>query len=225
MGISVVLRNVYRRYRGGGRVVDALTKFNLDVAAGEFVALLGPPESGKTTILNIIAGLDGPDGGEVIVGDRHLEKSLRGRLSGWRARHIGMVFRADNLLPTLSAAANVELPLFLKRLSRDERKYRLNAAFASVGLASCENLRPEELSAGQRQRAALARAMIGEPGLLLCDEPSGDLDRSAADGILRLLQSVNRDKGMTVILATSDPAAAAFAARIVRLQGAHAAAL
>lgn len=215
MGVSVVLRNVYKRHRGGGRVVDALTGFNLEVAAGEFIAVMG---SGKTTLLNIIAGLDSPDSGEVIVGGKHLEKLLRGRLSGWRARHVGIVLQSYNLLPMLSVGANVELPLALKRLSRDERNYRILAGLAAVGLPGQETRWPEELSGGQQLRVAIARAVIGEPELLLCDEPTGDLNRSDADGVLALLQSLNREKGMTVIMLTDNPGAAASAARSVCLQ-------
>jgi putative ABC transport system ATP-binding protein len=213
----VSLSNVMKRYRRGVQSVEVLHGLNLAVAAGEFVALMGPSGSGKTTVLNLLAGLDAPTEGEVIVEGQRIDGLSSAELSKWRARHVGFVFQFYNLLPVLSASKNIELPLLLANLSKNERRKRVQAALQLVGLSDRASHKPSELSGGQQQRVAIARAIVSDPTLLVCDEPTGDLDRDNADQILELLQALNREQGKTILMVTHDPRAAAHATRQVHL--------
>jgi len=213
MASAVSLRQVVKHYRRGRESVEVLHGLSLDIPEGEFVSLMGPSGSGKTTILNLVGGLDHADGGEIIVGGEHLESLSGGQLARWRARHIGFVFQFYNLMPMLSAAANVELPLLLTSLSKTERRRRVAAALQIVGLADRAKHKPGELSGGQQQRVGIARAIVGDPSILLCDEPTGDLDRATADEILGLLQLLNRQHNKTIVMVTHDPKAADHASR------------
>jgi putative ABC transport system ATP-binding protein len=181
------------------------------------VALMGPSGSGKTTLLNLIGGLDRPTEGEVVVAGEHIDDLSGGELARWRSRHVGFVFQFYNLMPTLSAERNVELPLLLTHLSGAERRRNVEAALQLVSLTDRKKHKPSELSGGQQQRVAIARAIVADPTLLVCDEPTGDLDRETAEEILGLLQHLNREQGKTVIMVTHDPKAASFAKRIVHL--------
>jgi putative ABC transport system ATP-binding protein len=219
------LRGVVKSYRRGRQTVEVLHNLDLDVQPGEFLALMGPSGSGKTTLLNLIGGLDRPTDGEVVVAGEHIDDLSGGELARWRSRHVGFVFQFYNLMPTLSAERNVELPLLLTRLSGAERRKNVDAALALVSLSDRKKHKPSELSGGQQQRVAIARAIVADPTLLVCDEPTGDLDRETAEEILTLLQHLNREAGKTVIMVTHDPKAASFAKRIVHLdKGALAAA-
>ena len=214
---QVSLKGVVKRYRRGRETVEVLHNLDLAVEAGEFLALMGPSGSGKTTLLNLIGGLDRPTAGEVDVAGERIEELSGGELAKWRARHVGFVFQFYNLMPTLSAEANVELPLLLTRLSAAQRKKNVAAALELVGLTDRRKHRPGELSGGQQQRVAIARAIVADPTLLICDEPTGDLDRETTEEILRLLQLLNREHGKTIVMVTHDPKAASFAGRIVHL--------
>jgi putative ABC transport system ATP-binding protein len=213
----VRVKDVVKRYRRGREFVEVLHHLDLDVAAGEFLALMGPSGSGKTTLLNLIGGLDLPTSGEIVVGGERIDRLSAGQLAKWRSRHVGFVFQFYNLMPTLSAAANVELPLLLTSLNGRQRKANVAAALELVGLTDRARHKPNELSGGQQQRVAIARAIVADPTLLVCDEPTGDLDRENAEEILGLLQQLNREQGKTVIMVTHDPKAAEFASRIVQL--------
>jgi putative ABC transport system ATP-binding protein len=213
----VELRGVVKRYKRGRQQVEVLHNLDLDIAAGEFLALMGPSGSGKTTLLNLIGGLDRPTEGEVTVGGEHIDDLSSGALAKWRARHVGFVFQFYNLMPTLSAERNVELPLLLTHLSGAQRKQNVAAALELVGLTDRRKHKPAELSGGQQQRVAIARALVADPTLLVCDEPTGDLDRETAEEILGLIQLLNREQGKTVIMVTHDPKAASFAGRILHL--------
>jgi putative ABC transport system ATP-binding protein len=209
----VSLRNVSKRYIRGKQSVDVLEGLTLDIPAGEFVALMGPSGSGKTTLLNLIGGLDKPTSGEIIVSGEHLERLGSGALARWRANHVGFVFQSYNLMPMLSAQRNVELPLLLTNLSSAKRKANALAALSLVALADRAAHKPNELSGGQAQRVAIARALVADPTILVCDEPTGDLDRKAADDVLNLLRLLNREHHKTIIMVTHDPKAAEFATR------------
>jgi putative ABC transport system ATP-binding protein len=185
----------------------------MEVPEGDFVALMGPSGSGKTTLLNLIGGLDTPTSGEVIVAGQRIDQLSGSELAKWRARNIGFVFQFYNLMPMLSAERNVELPLLLTSLSKAERRRHVRAALEIVGLADRASHKPSELSGGQQQRVAIARAFVSDPRLLVCDEPTGDLDRHTAEEILQLLQMLNRDQKKTIIMVTHDPKAADFASR------------
>ncbi|HTT03227.1 MAG TPA: ABC transporter ATP-binding protein [Steroidobacteraceae bacterium] len=213
MAAVVSLTNVVKRYTRGKQQIEVLHKLDLTVEAGEFLALMGPSGSGKTTLLNLIGGLDRPDEGEVIVAGERIDTLSSGQLAKWRARHVGFVFQFYNLLPVLTAERNVEVPLLLTKLSRAQRKQNVRAALELVGLADRAKHKPAELSGGQQQRVAIARALIADPTLLVCDEPTGDLDRESAEDILNLLQILNRKQGKTIIMVTHDPRAAAHASR------------
>jgi putative ABC transport system ATP-binding protein len=213
MSSAVSLRNVVKNYRRGKESVEVLHGLNLEIPQGEFVSLMGPSGSGKTTILNLVGGLDNVTSGEVIVGGEHLEKLSGGQLAKWRSRHIGFVFQFYNLMPMLSAAANVELPLLLTDLSKADRQRRVAVALEIVGLKERASHKPGELSGGQQQRVGIARAIVGDPTILLCDEPTGDLDRNSADEILALLQQLNRQQNKTIVMVTHDPKAADHATR------------
>ncbi len=217
MALLVSVKKVVKRYIRGKQAVEVLHNLDLDIEAGEFVALMGPSGSGKTTLLNLIGGLDRPSLGEVTVAGERIDQLSGGRLSKWRARHVGFVFQFYNLMPTLTAEQNVELPLLLTNLSGAQRKKNVQAALELVDLADRKKHKPSELSGGQQQRVAIARAIVADPTLLVCDEPTGDLDRETAVEILGLLQLLNRQQGKTIIMVTHDPKAAEFASRIVHL--------
>jgi putative ABC transport system ATP-binding protein len=213
MTAAIELRNVIKRYKRGKQSVEVLHKLDLDVPAGEFLALMGPSGSGKTTLLNLIGGLDRPDEGSITVAGERVDTLSNGQLAKWRARHVGFVFQFYNLMPMLSAARNVELPLLLTNLSSVQRKANVQAALEIVGLADRAAHKPSELSGGQQQRVAIARALVADPTLLVCDEPTGDLDRQTAIEILDLLRVLNREQGKTIIMVTHDPKAAEYATR------------
>jgi len=206
-----------KTFRRGSEEIHVLAGLSLTVPPGEFLALMGPSGSGKTTLLNLIGGLDRPTRGAISVAGERIDRMSGRRLAGWRARHVGLVFQFYNLLPVLSAERNVELPLLLTSLSRSERRRHVAAALAVVGLTHRARHSPRTLSGGEQQRVGIARAIVSDPTLLLCDEPTGDLDRAAGDEILTLLQSLNREHGKTVIMVTHDPLASARASRIVHL--------
>ena len=216
-GALVRVRDVHKVYTRGSERIDVLQGVNLEVPRGDYVALMGPSGSGKTTLLNLLAGLDRPSGGSVQVGGDRIDKMSEGGLAQWRSRHVGFVFQLYNLLPTLTAERNVELPLLLTPLSGADRKRHVAAALKIVGLADRGNHYPRQLSGGQEQRVAIARAIVGDPTLLLCDEPTGDLDRKSEEEILDLLQALNREHGKTIVMVTHNAHAAARARRIVYL--------
>lgn len=208
-----------KTYRKGRTTVTPLEALDLDVPRGEFLALMGPSGSGKTTLLNLIAGIDQPSGGELHVDDRDLARLSRGQLTSWRARHCGYVFQLYHLVPILSAFENVELPLLLdSRLSRAQRQEKVRVALELVGLSDRASHRPAELSGGQEQRVAIARAIVADPGLLVADEPTGDLDRESGDQVLGLLRELSRQHGKTIVMVTHDARAAAAADRILHLE-------
>jgi len=214
----VKIRNVHKHFTRGTERIDVLKGVTLDIPSGDFLALMGPSGSGKTTLLNLMGGLDAPSDGFVDV-DGQRVSSLRGSaLSRWRSSNIGFVFQLYNLLPKLTAERNVELPLLLTNLSRSERRERVAIALKVVGLADRARHKPRELSGGQEQRVAIARALVSDPQLLVCDEPTGDLDRKTADEILGLLQVLNREHGKTIVMVTHDPKAAEFARRTLHLE-------
>jgi putative ABC transport system ATP-binding protein len=217
MSTLVSLKDVVKRYQRGKQSVEVLHGVNLSIEQGEFLALMGPSGSGKTTLLNLIAGLDQPTEGEVMVAGERIDRLSGGKLAKWRARHIGFVFQFYNLLPVLSAARNVEVPLLLTNLSSKQRKENVRAVLELVGLADRATHKPGELSGGQQQRVSIARALVADPTLLVCDEPTGDLDRENAEEILRLLQMLNRQQGKTIIMVTHDPLAADHASRILHV--------
>src|ERR1700723_402962 len=211
--VIVSLRNVDKRYVRGKQSVEVLQGLNLDIPKGDFVALMGPSGSGKTTLLNLIGGLDTPTSGEITVAGQRLDSLSSGGLAHWRANHIGFVFQFYNLMPMLTAQRNVELPLLLTNLSAEKRKANALAALTLVGIADRAKHKPNELSGGQAQRVAIARALVADPMLLVCDEPTGDLDRKSADEVLHLLQILNRQHGKSIVMVTHDPKAAEFASR------------
>ena len=217
MSTLVGIRDVTKTYTRGKQQVEVLHGINLDIPSGDFVALMGPSGSGKTTLLNLIGGLDHPSSGSIEVGGRRIDGLSAKELARWRAEHVGFVFQFYNLLPVLSAQRNVELPLLLTHLSAADRRRRAQIALELVGLKDRGNHKPRELSGGQQQRVAIARAIVSDPTLLVCDEPTGDLDRATADEVLTLLQRLNREHGKTLIMVTHDPKAAEYANRIVHL--------
>jgi putative ABC transport system ATP-binding protein len=214
----IQIRDVTKVYERGKQKVEVLHRLSLDIPKGDFAALMGPSGSGKTTLLNLIGGLDQPTSGEVLVGGSRIDKLSSGQLAKWRAHHVGFVFQFYNLMPVLTAEANVELPLLLTKLSAAQRKKNVSVALPLVGLADRARHKPKELSGGQEQRVAIARALVSDPQLLVCDEPTGDLDRKTADEILGLLQVLNREHGKTIVMVTHDPKAAGFARRILHLE-------
>jgi len=214
----VTVRDLHKVFQRGGQRIDVLQGVNLDIPQGDFLALMGPSGSGKTTLLNLIGGLDTPSDGSITVAGDRIDKLSGGKLSAWRARHIGFVFQLYNLLPVLTAARNVELPLLLTKLSKSERRKRVEVALSVVGLSERMHHYPRQLSGGQEQRVGIARAIVTDPTLLLCDEPTGDLDRKAGDEVLDLLQALNREQGKTIVMVTHDPHAAARAKRTLHLE-------
>jgi len=213
----VEIRDVTKTYRRGSERIEVLHGIDLDIPQGEFLALMGPSGSGKTTLLNLIGGLDTPTGGQIVIGGERIDQLSSRELARWRAAHVGFVFQFYNLMPVLSAHRNVELPLLLTSLSAAERRRRAAIALTLVGLGDRARHKPRELSGGQEQRVAIARAIVSDPTLLICDEPTGDLDRGTAAEILTLLQMLNREHGKTVVMVTHDPKAAEYASRRLML--------
>ena len=205
------LEGVSRVYQKGKERVDVLHELDMQIEKGDFLALMGPSGSGKTTLLNLLGGLDKPTAGKVTVGGAELSSMSNSQLSKWRATHVGFIFQFYNLLPVLTARKNVELPLLLTNMSGKERARRADIALEIVGLADRAKHRPRELSGGQEQRVAIARAIVSDPELLLCDEPTGDLDRATADEILNLLKALNTEHGKTILMVTHDAQAAEYA--------------
>jgi putative ABC transport system ATP-binding protein len=214
----VRVKDVHKHFTRGSERIDVLKGVNLEIPKGDFLALMGPSGSGKTTLLNLIGGLDTPTGGAIEVNGVPVSTLSGNQLSKWRAQNIGFVFQLYNLLPVLTAEKNVELPLLLTKLAKSERKKRASIALKVVGLAERAKHYPRQLSGGQEQRVGIARAIVTDPTLLLCDEPTGDLDRKAGDEILDLLQSLNRDHGKTIVMVTHDPRAAERAQRTLHLE-------
>jgi putative ABC transport system ATP-binding protein len=217
METLVTLRGLTKTYTRGPEKVEVLHGIDLDIPKGDFVALMGPSGSGKTTLLNLIGGLDSPSGGEIDVDGQRIDRMSSDELSQWRSNNVGFVFQFYNLMPTLNAQKNVELPLLLTRLGAAQRRHNAEIALQLVGLADRARHRPNELSGGQQQRVAIARAIVSDPKLLICDEPTGDLDRKSAEEILALLQALNRDHGKTIVMVTHDPKAADHARRTIHL--------
>ena len=216
-GALVRVENVGKIFHRGSEDIHVLADLHLQVPAGEFLALMGPSGSGKTTLLNLIGGLDRPTKGSVVVAGERIDQLSDRTLAAWRARHVGFVFQLYNLMPVLTAERNVELPLLLTHLSKADRKKHVETALAVVGLSHRAKHYPRTLSGGEQQRAGIARGIVTDPTLLLCDEPTGDLDRKAGDEILDLLQALNREHGKTIIMVTHDPHASARASRTVYL--------
>jgi len=217
VSVLVESSNLSKVYERGKQRVEVLHHVNLDIVAGDFVALMGPSGSGKTTLLNLIGGLDSPTEGMLAVAGERIDTLSEDALARWRAANVGFVFQFYNLLPMLTAQKNVELPLLLTRLSAAQRKRMASIALQLVGLADRAAHKPTELSGGQQQRVAIARAIVSDPTLLVCDEPTGDLDRQSATDIMTLLQQLNRDHGKTIIMVTHDPKAAEYARRTLHL--------
>jgi putative ABC transport system ATP-binding protein len=216
-GLLVRVDNVEKVFHRGSEDIHVLSNLSLDVPKGEFLALMGPSGSGKSTLLNLIGGLDSPTKGTVTIAGERIDQLSGRELSAWRARHVGFVFQLYNLMPVLTAERNVELPLLLTHLSKAERKKHVETALAVVGLSHRVKHYPRTLSGGEQQRVGIARGIVTDPTLLLCDEPTGDLDRKAGDEILDLLQALNKEHGKTIIMVTHDPHASARAARTVYL--------
>ena len=217
MSALIEIRSLSKIYERGKQRIEVLHHVQLDIEQGDFMALMGPSGSGKTTLLNLIGGLDSPTDGSITVGGQRIDRLSEGTLAKWRASNVGFVFQFYNLLPMLSARKNVELPLLLTRLSAAQRKRNAAVALELVGLTDRAAHKPGELSGGQQQRVAIARAIVSDPTLLVCDEPTGDLDRQSAVDVLTLLQQLNRDHGKTIIMVTHDPKAAEFAKHTLQL--------
>jgi putative ABC transport system ATP-binding protein len=217
MSTLVSIRNLHKTYQRGPEKVDVLNGLDIDIDQGDFAALMGPSGSGKTTLLNLIGGLDSPTSGSIEVAGQRIDAMKSGQLAQWRSNNVGFVFQFYNLMPTLTAQRNVELPLLLTKLSAAQRRRNAEIALQLVGLADRGKHRPAELSGGQQQRVAIARAIVSDPTLLICDEPTGDLDRASAEEILRLLQTLNREHGKTIVMVTHDPKAAEYATHTLHL--------
>ncbi|WP_431051019.1 ABC transporter ATP-binding protein [Roseateles sp. L2-2] len=217
MSNLIEIRDLSKVYTRGKQKVEVLHHIDLDVREGEFLALMGPSGSGKTTLLNLIGGLDQPSGGSIAIGGERIDQLSSAALAKWRAARVGFVFQFYNLMPTLSAQRNVELPLLLTKLSASERRKRAAIALQLVGLSDRASHKPTELSGGQQQRVSIARAIVSDPTLLVCDEPTGDLDRQSAEDVLALLQALNRDHGKTIVMVTHDPKAAERARQTLHL--------
>ncbi|HEX9138607.1 MAG TPA: ABC transporter ATP-binding protein [Steroidobacteraceae bacterium] len=217
MSDLVEIQNVSKVYVRGKQKVEVLHHIDLQIAQGDFLALMGPSGSGKTTLLNLIGGLDVPTTGSISVAGLRIDQLGQGALARWRASNVGFIFQFYNLLPMLSAQKNVELPLLLTKLSASQRRQNASVALELVGLADRASHKPTELSGGQQQRVAIARAFVSDPALLVCDEPTGDLDRQSAEDVLNLLQTLNREHGKTIVMVTHDPKAAEHARHILHL--------
>jgi putative ABC transport system ATP-binding protein len=217
MEALVKVRGVHKTFVRGSEKIDVLQGLDLEVGRGEFLALMGPSGSGKSTLLNLIGGLDRPSSGSIEVGGVRVDQLPDSKLTAWRARHVGFVFQMYNLLPALTAERNVELPLLLTSLSKARRHQQVATAMALVGLSDRMRHYPRQLSGGQEQRVGIARAIVTDPTLLLCDEPTGDLDRRSGDEVLELLGALNKEHGKTIVMVTHDPHAAERASRLVHL--------
>ena len=217
MSSLVSIRNPSQTYQRRPEKVAVLQGLDLEIPRGDFVALMGPSGSGKTTLLNLIGGLDTPSGGEIEIEGERIDSFSDGQLAHWRSQHVGFVFQFYNLMPTLTAQKNVELPLLLTKLGGAQRKRNAEIALQLVGLADRGSHRPNELSGGQQQRVAIARAIVSDPTFLICDEPTGDLDRHSAEEVLGLLQLLNKEHGKTIIMVTHDPKAAEYATHTIHL--------
>ena len=213
----VEIRQLTKSYTRGKQTLEVLHGINLDILEGDFVALMGPSGSGKTTLLNLIGGIDSPTGGLLKINDQRIDELSGNELAAWRADTVGFIFQSYNLMPVLTAQKNVELPLLLTVMSASERKHRASIALQLVGIADRASHKPNELSGGQQQRVAIARALVSDPRILICDEPTGDLDRKTADEVLTLLQKLNTEFGKTIVMVTHDPKAAEYAKRTVHL--------
>jgi putative ABC transport system ATP-binding protein len=216
-GDLIRLTNVAKSYRRGKEAIAIFDSLTMTIPQGDFVAMMGPSGSGKTTLLNLLGGTDRCDGGEIEFDGQRIDKFSEGKLASWRASNVGFVFQFYNLMPVLTAAQNVELPLMLTNLSPKKRRENVETALKIVELSDRAKHKPKELSGGQQQRVAIARAIVSDPKLLLCDEPTGDLDRTTADEILRMLQLLNRELGKTIVMVTHDPEAAKYASRTLHL--------
>jgi putative ABC transport system ATP-binding protein len=214
----IELKAIDKNYRKGQNLIEVLTDFNLTIKQGEFVALMGPSGLGKSTLLHLIGGLDQPSSGQVVIEDKRIDNLSERQLTRWRADNIGFVFQSHHLLPVISAQANVELPLALTPLNRKEQKQHAATALDLVGMGSRASHLPNELSGGQEQRVAIARAIVTDPKILLCDEPTGNLDRKTAEEILALLAKLNKDFGKTIVMVTHDLKAADYASRVINLE-------
>jgi putative ABC transport system ATP-binding protein len=217
MAALIEIRGLTKVYERGAQRIEVLHGVDLDIPEGDFVALMGPSGSGKTTLLNLIGGLDTLTDGSLKIDGERVDALSGAALAAWRATTVGFIFQSYNLMPVLNAQRNVELPLLLADMSARERTRRAQVALELVGLSERASHKPNELSGGQQQRVAIARALVSDPRILICDEPTGDLDRKTADEILRLLQSLNRDHGKTIVMVTHDPKAAGYARRTVHL--------
>jgi putative ABC transport system ATP-binding protein len=213
----VEIRQLTKAYVRGKQVLEVLHGINLDIPEGDFVALMGPSGSGKTTLLNLIGGIDSPTSGVLNIDGQRIDDLSGNELAAWRANTVGFIFQSYNLMPVLSAQKNVELPLLLTDMDAGERRHRASIALKLVGIADRAGHKPNELSGGQQQRVAIARALVSDPRILICDEPTGDLDRKTADEVLTLLQQLNREFGKTIVMVTHDPKAAEYAKRTVHL--------
>ena len=217
MSDFIKLTNVTKTYTRGKESISIFDKLTLTIPKGDFVAIMGPSGSGKTTLLNLLGGTDRCDSGEIVFDGEHIEGYSEGQLAAWRARNVGFIFQFYNLMPVLTAAQNVELPLMLTSLPSQKRKDNVATALKIVDLSDRAGHKPKELSGGQQQRVAIARAIVSDPKFLLCDEPTGDLDRATANDILKTLQQLNRELGKTIIMVTHDPEAARCATRTLHL--------
>jgi putative ABC transport system ATP-binding protein len=217
-GALIAVRNLDKRYQRGSEEIHVLQGLNLNVDAGDFVAFMGPSGSGKTTLLNLLGGLDVPTSGTITVAGEEINRMSGGNLAKWRARHVGFVFQMYNLLPVLTAYQNVELPLLLTKLHKAQRRQHVEAALSLVGLADRMHHYPRQLSGGQEQRVSIARAIVADPTFLLCDEPTGDLDRHSADDIMKLLERLVQEHGKTILMVTHDPRAAESAGTTLHLE-------
>ena len=217
MSNLIAVQSVNKTYKRGEETLVVLDDLSLEVQKGDFLALMGPSGSGKSTLLNLIGGLDTPTSGQIVVNEQHLETMNASALSTWRDNNVGFIFQFYNLLPVLTAHKNIEIPLLLTGLSGSQRKEHVSTALNVVGLSDRGGHKPNELSGGQQQRVAIARALVSDPDILVCDEPTGDLDRNTATEILDLLQILNRDHGKTILMVTHDPVAADSAKRTLHL--------
>ena len=211
------LTDLSKRYARGKETITIFEELTMTIPQGDFIAIMGPSGSGKTTLLNMLGGIDRPSSGSVVCEGVQVDRLSEGKLAQWRSQHVGFIFQFYNLMPTLTAAQNVELPLLLTKLSGKQRKERVATALDIVGLADRKGHRPRQLSGGQQQRVAIARAIVADPKVLLCDEPTGDLDRVSADEILETLQLLNKELGKTIVMVTHDPSAAKYAQRELHL--------
>ena len=211
------LNKVAKRFTKGKETISIFKDLTMNIKQGDFMAIMGPSGSGKTTLLNLLGGVDQPSEGEIVFDGQRIDNLSEGQLAKWRANNIGFIFQFYNLMPMLNAARNVELPLLLTKLNRSERQKQVNTALELVGLSNRAKHMPSEMSGGQQQRVAIARAIVSDPKFLLCDEPTGDLDRQTADEILEMLQLLNQQFGKTIVMVTHDPSAAKYATHTVHL--------